>query len=111
MNVLALLPKREIEGADEVLEGMLAEVASGNQCRIWPAMTYDREHHETRIAFFMEWRRVPTPDDIAEVTAYTNTLMRKPPELMTEAQSGPCAEQENIDWLRTGKAPKPRRTN
>jgi hypothetical protein len=43
MRILARLPKREIEGADEVLEGFVGEFASGNQCRIWPAMTYDRE--------------------------------------------------------------------
>jgi hypothetical protein len=111
MRILARLPRREIEGADEVLEGFVGEFASGNQCRIWPAMTYDREANQTRIAFFTEWRRVATPDDIAELTAYTDELMGKPPELLTETNADPCAEQENVEWLRTGKRPVPRRSN
>ena len=111
MRILAKLPKREIEGADEILEGFVAEFSSGNQCRIWPALTYDREANQTRIAFFTEWRRVATPDDIGQLTRYTDELMGKPPELLTETTSDPCAEQENVEWLRTGKPPKPRRAN
>jgi hypothetical protein len=102
---------REIEGADEILEGFVAEFSSGNQCRIWPALTYDREAHQTRIAFFTEWRRGATPGDIAELTGYTDELMGKRPEILTETTSDPCAEQGNVDWLRSGRKPPPRRTN
>lgn len=108
MNILNILPPREIEGADEVLDGVVLECQSGNVCRVWPAMTYDRERDQTRIAFFMEWYRPATPDDIAEVTEYTNGLMGTGPELLTE---GPMLSQENVDWLRTGKAPRPRKAN
>ena len=111
MRILARLPMREIEGADEVLEGFVAEFSSGNQCRIWPALTYDREANQTRIAFFTEWRRVATPDDMAELTHYTDGLMGKRPELLTETASDPCVVQENLEWLRTGRPPKPKRTN
>ena len=111
MRILARLPMREIEGADEVLEGFVAEFSSGNQCRIWPALTYDREANQTRIAFFTEWRRVATPGDIAEPTGYTDELIGKRPEILTETTSDPCAQPENVEWLRTGKPPKPRRAN
>ena len=111
MRILARLPMREIEGADEVLEGFVAEFSSGNQCRIWPALTYDREANQTRIAFFTEWRRVATPEDIAELTGYTDELMGKRPEVLTETTSDPCAEPENVEWLRSGKAPTPKRAN
>jgi hypothetical protein len=74
-------------------------------------MTYDREANQTRIAFFTEWRCVATPDDIAELTAYTDELMGKPPELLTETTSDPCAEPENVEWLRSGKPPTPKRAN
>jgi hypothetical protein len=109
MKILARLPSREIEGADQVLEGVVIEVASGNQCRIWPAMTYDADADQTRIAFFTEWRRRATPDDLAELMAYTDSLMGKKPELLNETSADPCADQENIEWLRTGKAPMPKR--
>ena len=111
MRILARLPRREIESADEVLEGFVAESSSGNQCRIWPALAYDREANQTRIAFFTEWRRVATPEDIAELTGYTDGLMGKRPEILTETASDPCAEKENLDWLRVGRRPRPRRSN
>jgi hypothetical protein len=111
LRVLATLPAREIEGADQVLEGMLVEVSSGNQCRVWPAMTYDAERKQTRIAFFLEWRRLSTPDDIVEVTAFTNTLMGKTPSVTTEGNIDPREDQDNLDWLRSGKAPAPKRSN
>lgn len=41
MKILARLAPREVAGADHVLDGMLAEVASGNQCRVWPTETRD----------------------------------------------------------------------
>ena len=87
-----------------MLEGFVGEFASGNQCRIWPALTYDREANQTRIAFFTEWRRVATPGDIAELTGYTDELMGKRPEILTETTSDPCAEQGNVEWLRSGQA-------
>ena len=111
MRFLARLPPREIEGADQVLEGVVVEVASGNQCRLWPAMTYDQAANQTRIGFFLEWRRSATPDDIAEVTAYTDSLMGKRPQILTETTSDPGADDRNVEWLRTGKMPAPRRTN
>lgn len=111
MKFLARLPARVIEGADQVLDGIVGEVASGNQVRVWPAMTYASETNQTRIAFFTEWRLPPTPDDEHELIAYTDALMGKPPALLTECKGDPTAQQENVDWLRTGKQPKPRRTN
>jgi hypothetical protein len=39
MKLLARLPPREIKGAQKVLDGVVAEVASGNMCRLWPAVT------------------------------------------------------------------------
>jgi hypothetical protein len=111
MKLLARLPPREIEGADRVLDGAVAEVASGNRVRLWPAMTYVPETNQTRIAFFTEWRLPPTPEDERELIAATDEMMGKPPELITETKGDPTVEQENVDWLRTGKAPKPRRTN
>ncbi len=111
MKILATLPPREIEGADEVLSGMVGETASGNQVRVWPAMTYVPDTNQTRIAFFMEWRLPPTPDDEAEVIAYSDKLMGKSHDLMTTCKGDPTVEQENVDWLRDGKRPKPRRTN
>ena len=100
MRILARLPMREIEGADEVLEGVVAEFASGNQCRIWPALTYDREANQTRIAFFTEWRYAATPDDIGELTRYTDELMGKPPEYVlcyTESYQKK-ARTQNTAW-------------
>ena len=41
MKVVATLPPREIDGADQVLEGVVAEFESANHCRIWPATTCD----------------------------------------------------------------------
>jgi hypothetical protein len=111
VKVLARLPSREIDGADQVLPGVVAEVASGNQVRVWPAMTYDRQADQTRIAFFTEWRRRPTPEDERELIAYTDAFMGKAPALRTECHGDPTIQQENVDWLRTGKIPKPRRTN
>ena len=112
MKILANLPPRKIEGADEVLEGFVGECASGNQVRAWPAMTYDDERNQTRIAFFTEWRQGPTPNDTAELIAFTDSMMGKPPELMTECgKADPTTVKENIDWLRTGKAPARRRAN
>lgn len=69
MNFLARLPSREIEGAHEVLDGLVGEVSSGNQCRVWPAMTYVPQTNQTRIAFFVEWRFPSTPEDDAELMA------------------------------------------
>ena len=63
MKFLAKLPPREIESADQVLEGVVAEVSSGNHCRFWPALTRDASSNGTRIAFFVEWRQPPTPED------------------------------------------------
>ena len=111
IRILAKLAPREIDGADEVLEGVVAEVSSGNLCRLWPAMTYDDAKNQTRIAFFFEWRQSPAPNDIAEVTAYTNELMGKPPELMTETKNDPGHDASNAEWLRTGTKPARRRTN
>lgn len=111
MKVLARLPAREIEGADQVLDGIVAEVASGNQVRVWPAMTYAAETNQTRIAFFTEWRRPPTPEDQRELIAHTDALMGKGPALMTETTGDPTADKQNVEWLRTGKPPKPRKTN
>ncbi len=111
MKILAGLPPREIAGADQVLSGVLAQVASGNEVQVWPAMTYDREANQTRIAFFTVWWRPPTPEDQRELVEYTDALMGKPPALMTECKGNPAEQQENVDWLRTGKPPKARRTN
>jgi len=111
MKILAKLPPREIEGAQRVLEGVVAEVSSGNMCRVWPAMTYDEERNQTRIAFFFEWRTLPTPDEIAEVMAFTNEMMGKAPELLTETKGDPGRETGNAEWMRTGKKPPARRTN
>ena len=111
MKILAKLPPREIEGADQVLDGVVAEMSSGNLCRFWPALTYDREKDQTRIAFFMEWYQPATPNDIAELTAYTNKLMSKEPEMLTEVKGDPTQDAANTEWLRTGKKPAPRRTN
>ena len=111
MRILARLPAREIEGADQVLEGVVGEFVSGNQCRIWPALTYDAAANQTRIAFFTEWRQQATPADLSELVSYTDKLMGKAPEVMTETRLDPTTEPDNIEWLRSGKAPKPRRTN
>ena len=111
VKFLARLPAREIDGADQVLEGALVEVASGNQCRLWPALTYDAGADQTRIAFFMEWRCAPTPNDMSEITAYTNSLMGKPPALVTETHEDPCTDRENVEWLRSGKPPACKRAN
>jgi hypothetical protein len=35
----------------------------------------------------------------------------KGPVFITETKDNPTVEQESIDWLRTGKMPKPRRVN
>jgi hypothetical protein len=109
--ILARLPAREIEGAYQVLDGLVGEVSSGNQCLIWPAMRYDAEAHQTRIAFFTEWRVTPTPEDQRELIAYTDSLMGKPPAVITETRADPTTDQENVEWLRSGKPPSPRRTN
>jgi hypothetical protein len=111
MRVLASLPARHIDGADQVLDGIAAEVASGNQVRVWPALTYDWEANQTRIAFFTEWRRSPTPEDQWELITHTDALMGRGPALMTETQGDPTADKQNVEWLRTGKPPKPRKTN
>jgi len=74
-------------------------------------MTYDSALNQTRIGFFIEWRRQATPEDVAEVTSWTDRLMGKPPEFRTEGKSDPCADNQNLEWLRTGKMPAPRRTN
>ncbi len=111
MKILARLPSREIEGAHEVLDGLVGEVSSGNQCRVWPAMTYVPETNQTRIAFFVEWRFPSTPEDDAELMAYTDTLMGKQPAVVTGTTADPCADQENVEWLRSGKPPKRRRAN
>ncbi len=111
MKLLARIPAREIDGADRVLDGLVAETASGNQCRIWPAMTYDADAKQMRIAFFIEWRGMATPNDTAEVMAFTNSLMGKPPAVITETTSDPCANNENVEWLRTGRLPAPKKTN
>ncbi len=63
MRIVNKLAPREIDGADEVLDGVVAELSSGNYVRFWPAMTYDTEANQTRIAFFTEWYLPPTPDD------------------------------------------------
>jgi len=49
--------------------------------------------------------------DIAEVTEYTNELMGKPPELMTETKNDPGHDAINAEWLRTGTKPARRSTN
>jgi hypothetical protein len=111
MKILARLPSREIEGAHEVLDGLVGEVSSGNQCRVWPAMTCVPETNQTRIAFFVEWRFPSTPEDDAELMAYTDTLMGKPPEVVTGTTEDPCSVEENVEWLRSGKRPKRKRAN
>ena len=111
MRIVNRLPPRPIEGADTVLDGVVAEVASSNLCRFWPALTSVAGSNQTRIAFFMEWLRPPTPDDQAEVMAYTDKLMGKAPEVATEVHGDPTADQANVGWLRSGKKPKSRRTN
>jgi len=111
MRIVGSLPPREVEGAEQVLGGVVGELASGNVCRFWPAMTYDRDADQTRIAFFVEWYQSPTPDDQRELTAYTDNLMGGPPALATECKGDPTASQENVEWLRSGTPPKPRRSN
>ena len=111
MRIIGELPPREVEGADQVLNGVVGELASGNYFRLWPALTYDREANQTRIAFFIDWYQPPTPDDQGEVTAYTNKLMNGSPELATETHGDPTTDKENVEWLRSGKKPKRRRTN
>ncbi|HZT29438.1 MAG TPA: hypothetical protein VFA33_06125 [Bryobacteraceae bacterium] len=111
MRIIGSLPPREIDGAEQVLGGVVGELASGNYVRFWPAMTYDAETNQTRIAFFTEWYMPPTPDDQRELMAYTDKLMEKPPELTTESKGDPTTNQENVEWLRSGKKPKPRRAN
>ena len=76
MKVIARLPPREIEGAHQVLEGVVGECISGNYCRFWPAMTYDDQTNQTRIAFFTEWFRPATPADMEEFMAFTNAMMQ-----------------------------------
>lgn len=110
MKLLARLPPHEIAGAQKVLDGLVAEVASGNMCRIWPAVTYDSENNQTRIAFFFEWMLDPAPNDIGEVMAYTDELMGKKPELLTTGKES-CSDPANNEWLATGKMPPPKRTN
>ncbi len=103
MKILGTLPPREIKGADEVLEGAVFMMASGNLCRFWPAMTADMETDQTRIAFFMEWYQRPTDADVAELTAHTDQLMGKPSEFV----AGGTGDERALEWLRTGKEPKP----
>jgi hypothetical protein len=110
MKIIAVLAPRDIEGADSVLEGFVVELASGNVCRIWPALTEDLEHNQTRIAFFTELWREPTPADTAEIMAITDDLMGGPPALFSESLN-PCDTQANLEWLRSGKVPPKPRTN
>jgi len=105
MKIIANLPPRDIEGADQVLSGLVIECASGNHCRVWPAMTYDADADQTRIAFFTEWRQPSTLEDMAELMAFTDGLMGKPPAVVTEGPD-PCTDQQNVNWLRIGQKPK-----
>jgi hypothetical protein len=111
MQIIGTLPPREIDGADQVLDGMVVETTSGNHCRFWPAMVSDDAAQQTRIAFFMEWRCMATPEDIAEVTALTNELMGATPAFTTESVADPCTNPENLEWLRSGKIPPPPKAN
>ncbi len=106
MTILGKLEPREIEGADEVLEGVLAEFTSGNQCCIWPAMTYDSGLRQTRIAFFTGWRTQPSDADFQELVAYTDGLMGKSRDFATFAKGDPCTNATAVTWLATGEKPK-----
>ncbi len=108
MHILGKIPAREIPGADEVLEGFVAQMDSGNFCRCWPALTYDTEKHETRIGFFMEWVSLPSLEDQAEFTAHTDQLMGR--EAMF-SRAGNSFDEESLRWLRTGKQPKVQKPN
>ncbi len=55
MKILGTVEPREVEGADTSLDGYLIECRSGNQCCVYPALTYDAGANQTRIAFFTGW--------------------------------------------------------
>lgn len=110
MKVIGKLPPREIEGADVVLDGMVGEVESGNRCAVWPAMTRVEGADQARIAFFIEWKRDTTPDDLSEAMAFVNKVMGgDQPLFLTEGKGDPTRIAENTEWLRNGKVPPPRR--
>jgi hypothetical protein len=110
MRLLKTLPARKSSAAT-VLEGVLAETSSGNHCRFWPAITRDAATKETRVAFFIEWRCMATPDDIAELTALTDEIMGGTPAFFTDGIIDPWTNEENLEWLRSGKTPPPKRAN
>lgn len=111
LRVIGLLPPREIPGADRVLDGFVIQTSAGNFCRIWPAMTEDSDKDQTRVAFFMEWKDLASPEDIQEVTELTNELMNNAePVVGIVGQETPFVA-ENLEWLRSGKLPKPKRPN
>ncbi len=106
MTILGKLEPREIEGADEVLPGMLLQFNSGNQCYMWPALTYDPALDQTRIGFFTGWKTEPSNEDTQELMAYTNDLMGKPPDAITAHKGDPFVHPANTKWLATGEKPK-----
>lgn len=106
MNILGRLAPRQVDGADEVLEGILWESASGNRCCVWPVLTHDLELRETRVAFVTGWRVEPSPEDFKELMAFTDSLMGKAPDFVTAHQGDPCTNSVNTEWLRTGQKPK-----
>lgn len=110
-KVSAASRRSHIEGATE-LDGVLAAVESGNEVILWPTLTYDEGKDQTRIAFFLEWRNASTPNDIAEVIAFTDSLMDKTAAFYTETPNGgdPFADERNTEWLRAGTPPKSGRT-
>lgn len=112
MQLLKILPPRNIPGADEVLNGSRLRCCSGRTVDIWPCMT--RSKDGVRIAFYQGWREPPTESEAAEVRQYLTDFMAKAtglkrPVLHLRSDSPnthDAAEKQAEQWLKTGEIPK-----
>lgn len=100
-------PGIDPEQADEIGESMFMELSSGNCCIVTPMMKRI-ENGECRILFFFVWyKSLYTPEELAVVTEKINKMMDgQKPEFLVESVKPENASREIDAWLGEGKHPK-----
>ena len=54
---------------------------------------------------------MPAPCYHGVTLDHLRRIESKPPALVTETKEDPCGDQEDVEWLRSGKQPKARKSN